>query len=103
MYTATCLSNPLWWHRYWVGEDILPRENPSSHCTNEDGFLPGEIIPCTKSVSANVRWKDTHSVYETHPITGKIFGAHPFIWFWSVVCCVYARQLVAVYKYARVV
>jgi len=59
--------------RYWVGNDTLaPHQR---ECTNEDGFHPGEVIPCKKSVGLQMQYRRTFPVYETHPITGKSFGA----------------------------
>jgi len=54
-----------------MGTDVAA--GSAQACTNEDGFLPGEVIPCLKSVSRGTHYRHTYAVYETHPDTGQVF------------------------------
>lgn len=58
--------------RMRMGTDVAA--GSAQACTNEDGFLPGEVIPCLKSVSRGTHYRHTYAVYETHPDTGQVFG-----------------------------
>ncbi|KAK3263355.1 hypothetical protein CYMTET_27834 [Cymbomonas tetramitiformis] len=50
-----------------------PDSNQS--CTNERGFIPGEVAPCRKNVvQPHADYLGTKPVYERHPVTGEVFS-----------------------------